>query len=567
MRTTEEKPWLRYYGEVPTSIDYPIITLYEAIATTAQRLPEAIAWEFFGTRATYRELLASIDTCANALVALGLKAGDRLLISMPTAPAGVIAVYAANKLGVVSALIHPLSTPAEIEQYLNDAGARVVLTLDAFYRVFARVQPRKPLRHIVLASIGDDLSPVKRLGFWLTKGRKIAPVPTDARVARWKDLMAGPHPTAPHVATKTDDPAAILFSGGTTGIPKGVVLSSRNLIAEGMQAAAWGEMRTGDSILAILPIFHGFGLGVCVNAAFLAGAKSILVPQFSAEIVAKLLKSARPNLLVGVPTLYDALTKDPSLAKSDLSCLRACFSGADTLPRPVKERFEALVSAHGGKVKLLEGYGLTESVTAIMAMPLTEYREGSIGIPFPDMDAMICRYGTIEPLPPGEEGEICVAGPAVMLGYLDDPQATSQALRRHADGRTWLHTGDLGKRDGDGFFYFTVRAKQLIKSSGFNVYPAQVEGVLYQHPLVAHACVIGVPDEVQIERVKGIVVLKDPSQESAATAQALIDFCGERLIKWSCPREIEFRRELPKTRIGKIDYKILVAEHIEKAIE
>ncbi len=567
MQTTDNRPWLRFYGAVPTSIDYPHTTLYEAVAATAQQLPEAIAWEFFGTTATYAELLASIDACANALAALGMRAGDRLLISMPTAPAGVIAVYAANRLGMVSALIHPLSTEPEIEQYLNDAGARVVLTLDAFYGVFTRVQPKKPLRHIVLAGIGDYLSPVKRLGFWLTKGRKIAPVPTDARVARWKDLMAGPHLTAPRVATTTDDPAAILFSGGTTGVPKGVVLSNRNLIAEGMQAAAWGGMRAGDSILAILPIFHGFGLGVCVNAAFLAGAKSILVPQFSAEIVAKLLKRARPNLVVGVPTLYDALTKDPSLAKSDLSCLRACFSGADTLPRPVKERFEALVAAHGGKVKLLEGYGLTESVTAIMAMPLTEYREGSIGIPFPDTDAMICRYGTIEPLPPGEEGEICVAGPAVMLGYLDDPQATSQALRRHADGRAWLHTGDLGKRDGDGFFYFTVRAKQLIKSSGFNVYPAQVEGVLYQHPLVAHACVIGVPDEAQIERIKGIVVLKDPSQESATTAQALIDFCSERLIKWSRPREIEFRRELPMTRIGKIDYKILVAEHIKKAAE
>jgi long-chain acyl-CoA synthetase len=565
MQTTDSRPWLRYYGAVPTTIDYPRITLYDAVVATAKQSPESIAWDFFGTTATYGELLASIDACADGLAALGMRAGDRLLISMPTAPAGVIAVYAANRLGVVSALIHPLSTEPEIERYLNDADAQVVLTLDAFYGVFARVHPRKPLRHVVLAGIGDYLSPLKRFGFWLTKGRKIAPVPADPRVARWNDLMTAPHPTAPHVATLTDDPAVILFSGGTTGVPKGVVLSNRNLIAEGMQAAAWGGMGAGDAILAILPIFHGFGLGVCVNAAFMVGAKSILVPQFSAEIVAELLKRARPTMLVGVPTLYDALTKDPSLAKSDLSCLRACFSGADTLPRPVKERFEALVAAHGGKVKLLEGFGLTESVTAIMAMPLTEYREGSIGIPFPDMDVTICRYRTAEQLPPGEEGEICVAGPAVMLGYLDDPQATDQALRIHADGRTWLHTGDLGKRDRDGFFYFTVRAKQLIKSSGFNVYPAQVEGVLYQHPLVAHACVIGVPDDTQIERVKGFVVLTDPAQESDATAQALIDFCGQRLIKWSCPRELEFRRELPMTRIGKIDYGTLVAEDMENA--
>ncbi len=564
MTTVADRPWLRFYGAVPASIDYPRITLYEAVAATAQRWPDAIAWDFFGATATYRELLASIDASADGLASLGLTAGDRLLISMPTAPAGIIAFYAANKLGAVPALIHPLSTAPEIEHYLNASGARVVLTLDAFYGVFGQLKPKRPLQQIVLSRIGDDLSPLKRLGFWLTKGRKIAAVPADPRVHWWKSLLAHGSPPAPRATSSADDPAAILFSGGTTGVPKGIVLSNMNLIAEGMQAAAWGGMSAGDSILAVLPIFHGFGLGVCVNAAFMAGGKSILVPQFSADVVAKLLRSARPNLLVGVPTLFDALSKNPSLAKTDLSCLRACFSGADTLPRPVKERFEALVAARGGKVKLLEGYGLTEAVTAIMAMPLTEYRESSIGVPFPDMDAKICRFGTTDALPPGEEGEICVAGPAVMLGYLDDSQATAEALKVHADGRIWLHTGDLGKRDVDGFFYFTVRAKRMIKSSGFNVYPAQVESVLYQHPLVRDACVIGVPDESQVERVKAVVVLKDPAQESDATAQALTDFCRERLIKWSCPREIAFRRELPKTRVGKIDFKALVAEHTER---
>lgn len=564
MTSDLQRPWLRFYGAVPHHIDYPPVTLYEAVVATARKSPDAIAWDFFGTRSSYRELLATIDRCADALAALGLKSGERLLISMPTAPAGIIAFYAANKLGVVPALIHPLSTAPEIEHYLNASGARIALTLDAFYRVFAQVRPQRPLERIVLARIGDYLSPLKRAGFWLTKGRRIARVPADPRVQWWRELMATVHPPAARAPAGTDDPAAILFSGGTTGLPKGIVLSNRNFITEGMQAAAWGGMGPNDSILAVLPIFHGFGLGVCVNAAFMAGGKSILVPQFSAEIVAKLLRSAKPNILVGVPTLFDALAKDPSLAKSDLSCLRACFSGADTLPRPVKERFEQLVAARGGKVRLLEGYGLTEAVTAIMAMPVGEYREGSIGIPFPDMDAAICKPGTTEELPPGEEGEICLAGPAVMLGYLDNPEATAQTLRQHADGRTWLHTGDLGRRDADGFFYFTVRAKRMIKSSGFNVYPAQVEAVLYQHPRVAEVCVIGVPDEAQVERVKAVVVLKDAAEASDATAQQLIDFCRERLIKWSCPREVEFRRELPKTRVGKIDFKVLVSEHLEK---
>jgi long-chain acyl-CoA synthetase len=230
----------------------------------------------------------------------------------------------------------------------------------------------------------------------------------------------------------------------------------------------------------------------------------------------------------------------------------------------VKERFERLVSERGGKVRLLEGYGLTEAVSAIMATPLNEYREGSIGLPFPDMSAMICTTGTELEATLGHEGEICLSGPAVMVGYLDDPEATAEALRLHSDGRTWLHTGDLGRMDADGFFYFTGRLKRMIKSSGFNVYPAQVEAVLYQSPLVAEACVVGVPDEAQVERVKAYVVLRDPALANRETEAAIIAWCRERLIKWSCPREVEFRGELPKTRVGKIDYRALVAEHMAK---
>jgi long-chain acyl-CoA synthetase len=559
---SDDRPWLRFYGRVPTSLDYPRVTLYEAVAATAQRVPDAIAWDFLDTTSTYRQLLADIDRCANALAAIGLKAGDRILISMPTSPQGVIAFYAANKLGAVAALIHPLSTAPEVEHYLTASRARIALTLDALYDRVATTRPSPGLETLLIARIPDYLSPVKKLGFWLTKGRRIPKLPADPRVRTWAELMAVPHPAVGRAPTRTDDPAAILFSGGTTGLPKGIVLSNRNFIAEGMQAAAWGGMREGHSILAILPIFHGFGLGVCVNAAFMAGSTSILVPLFDAKVVAKLLRTKRPNLLVGVPTLYDALTRDPSLEKADLSCLQACFSGADTLPRPVKERFEALVKARGGSIRLLEGYGLTEAVTAIIATPLDEYREGSIGVPFPDMLAKICRPGTTEEVAAGEEGEVCVSGPAVMLGYLDDPAATRETLRVHTDGRTWLHTGDLGKRDADGFFYFTVRLKRMIKSSGFNVYPAQVESVLYQHPFVAEACVVGVPDPSQVERVKAFVVLKDGSKAGPETAQVLMDFCRERLIKWSCPREVEFRAELPKTRVGKVDYKILVQEHV-----
>ena len=555
------RPWLRYYGHVPPSLDYPEVTLYEAIAATAQRRPDAIAWDFLGTTSTYSQLLADIDRCANALAALGLRKGERILISMPTSPQGVIAFYAANKLGAVPAMIHPLSTAPEIAHYVDASGARIALALDAFYGTLAAAQPKRPLETILLARIPDYLSPVKRLGFWLTKGRKIAPVPADPRVQWWSGFMARSFPEVSASKSSTNDPAAILFSGGTTGHPKGILLSNRNFIAEGMQAAAWGGLTEDDSILAILPIFHGFGLGVCVNAALVAGGKSILVPMFDAATTAKLIRAKRPSVLVGVPTLFHSLASDPSLAGADLSCLRACFCGADTLPRPVRDRFEKLVAERGGSVRLLEGYGLTEAVTAIMAMPKQEYREGSMGIPFPDMDAMLCVPGTTDPAPEGEEGELCVCGPAVMLGYLDDAEATAEVLRVHADGRTWLHTGDLARRDADGFFYFVLRIKRMIKSSGFNVYPSQVEAVLCRHPAVMEACVVGVPDPAQIERVKAYIVLKDPAAEGEDLRQALIEHCRAELIKWSCPREIEFRRDLPRTRVGKTDYRALVQEH------
>ncbi|MFY9316945.1 MAG: AMP-binding protein [Burkholderiales bacterium] len=566
----ESRPWLRFYGHVPETLRYPEVTLYEAVAATARRLPDAVAWDFFGATSTYRQLVADIDRCADALAALGLGKGERLLISMPTSPQGVIAFYAANKLGAVAAMIHPLSTAPEIAYYLDASGARIALALDAFYGTLAAAAPKRPLERILLARIPDHLPFAKKLGFLLTKGRKIRAVPADARVRWWSQVMAGSASRGAARAgpggTRADDPAAILFSGGTTGAPKGVVLSNRNFIAEGMQAAAWGGLDEGDSILAILPIFHGFGLGVCVNAALMAGGKSILVPVFEPGSTAKLLRDKRPSVLVGVPTLFHALAGDRSLARADLSCLRACFCGADTLPRPVKEQFEQLVAARGGRVRLLEGYGLTEAVTAIMAMPKEEYREGSMGIPFPDMEAKICAPGTEEELAAGEEGELCVAGPAVMLGYLDDAEATAQALRVHRDGRTWLHTGDLARRDADGFFYFVLRIKRIIKSSGFNVYPTQVERVLYANAAVADACVVGVPDPAQVERVKAYVVLKNPSQANQAMREALIEHCRAQLIKWSCPREIEFRRELPKTRVGKIDYRALMREHAKSPL-
>ena len=559
----EKKPWLKHYGSVPHSIDYPRVTMYEALLKTAAKYSDSIAYDFLGYTSTYSNFAREIDQCANALAAIGLKKGDRITISMPTSPQGIICFYAANKIGVVASMIHPLSPAKEIEFYLNISKSTVALTLDAFYGKFKEVQDRTKLRKLILARIPDYLSPIKKFGFYVTKGRKITPVPKDSMVIWWKDMMQGNYQEIKKADMGADEMAVILYSGGTTGVPKGIMLSNYNFISEGMQVAAWGDLNDKDVIMAILPIFHGFGLGVCINAAFMGGARSILVPMFTPEILVNLIRDKQPSFVIGIPTLFEAMCKNKKFCKADLSCLKATFSGADTLPRTVKERFETVVERQGGSAKLMEGYGLTEAVTAIMAMPIYEYRENSIGVPFPDMQAKIVKSGTQEEAPVGEEGEICLSGPAVMLGYLEQPQETAETLQRHADGLIWLHTGDIATMDEDGFFYFKLRAKRMIKSSGMNVYPAQVEDILYHHPAVQEACVIGVPDEAQVQRVKAFVVLKDGYKASPEIEKELIDHCAKDLIKWCCPREVEFRGSLPLTLVGKVAYNVLEQE--EKA--
>ena len=546
-------PWLKFYGGIPTSLPYPRATLYAALKGSARRAADSVAYEFLSTTATYAQLAKEIDRCADSLAGLGLKRGERITIAMPNSPQAITALYAANKLGVVASMIHPLSTPSEIAFYLNQSRSRCALTLDAFYQKFAEVRDETPLEVLILARIADYLSPIKRIGFWLTRGRKIRKVPANAKVVWWSELVRGAASKSEAVASDPDELAVILYSGGTTGKPKGVMFSHHNLISEGLQVVAWSGVTKEDRILAVLPVFHGFGLSALINAPLLTGACVALLPIFNERSVAAAMRQTRPTIIAGVPTLYDALSKNAALRRTDLSFIRSAFSGGDTLPMRVKDRFEALVNERGGKVELVEGYGLTEAVTAVIATPAGHYREGSIGIPFPDMRAKIIDPQTGEELPRGENGELCISGPAVMLGYLDDPKATAEVLRVHADGRVWLHTGDLCNMDADGFFYFTSRLKQLIKSSGMSVYPRQVEAVLLQHAAVREACVVGVPDEAQGERVVAVVAPRPKLEGGSKLERELIDHCSKQLIKWSCPRQIFFQSDLPKTPVGKFN--------------
>ncbi len=562
---SETKPWLKFYGEkIPKSVDYPRVSLYERVMQTVKKYPDSQAYDFMGTIGTYRQLGADIEKFAAALYAWGVRKGDVMTISMPTSPNGVIPIYALNKLGAIASMIHPLSPPPQIKEYLNISKSKWALTMDLFFGEFNKILAETKVEKMILAKAGDYLSsPLLRFGYWLKKGRTIPKI-NDPRVSWYKQMLNGKFPPAPAADVKPDDCAIILYSGGTTGTPKGIMLSNYNMISEGMMVSAMGDLNQKQSVLAILPIFHGFGLGVCVNAAFMVGGKTILIPLFTPESVAKDIKKKKPNFIIGVPTLFEALANNEGFNKTDLSCLQAAYSGADTLPRKVKEKFEAVVKKNGGNVSLLEGYGLTEAVTAIMAIPPGYYKEGSIGVPFPDMLAKIVKKGTTEEAAISEEGEICVSGPAVMLGYLDRPEETAAVLKKHADGRIWLHTGDIGTMDAEGWFFFKLREKRMLKVSGINVYPNVVEETLRKHPDVKDACVIGIPDKKQITKVKAFIILHDPSKASDATKESIQKFGRENLLMYESPREIEFRTELPKTLVGKIHWKKLEDEEIAK---
>ena len=364
---------------------------------------------------------------------------------------------------------------------------------------------------------------------------------------------------------KPDDPAAILYSGGTTGVTKGIVLTNLNFNALAKQVITANPIyRVGDKMLAAMPIFHGFGLGVCIHTMLAGGGRCVLVPRFTPKSYAKLITKYRCNFIAGVPTLFEALLRLPSMNGADLSSLKGVFSGGDSLSVELKKKFDAFLYDHKAIIQVREGYGTTECVTASCLTPPQMHKEGSIGIPFPDTYYKIVKPGTAEELPYGEEGEILLAGPSVMQGYLDMPVETAETIREHADGLKWVYTGDLGTMDEEGFIYFKGRAKRMIISSGYNIYPAQLENVFDAHEKVQMSCAIGVPDDYKMEKVKMFVMPKNGVTADESLKEELMAYARKHIAKYAMPYDIEFRAELPKTLVGKVAYRVLEEEEEAK---
>ena len=561
-------PWIDHLDGIPAHLDYFQGSMYDKIAEVSENYPDYIAYDFMGGKVKYKDFISKVDKCARALAGIGVKPGESVTICMPNAPQAVIMFYAVNKIGAIANMVHPLSSEKEIEFCLKESSSVVYLTLDQFYGKFENIRENVHLRNLILTSVKDVLSPIKRKGYYLVEGRKIKKVPANAEIIWWeKFLLDGKKYHGPfHVVRKAEDPAVILYSGGTTGTQKGILLSNLNFNALAQQIVATNPMyRPGDKMLAVMPIFHGFGLGVCIHSMLANGGRCLLIPRFNPESYAKLLKKHRPNFIAGVPTLYEALLRIKSLDRVDLSCLKGVFSGGDSLSIELKKRFDKFLKDHNASIPVREGYGTTECVTASCLTPVNRYKEGSIGLPFPDTFYKIVKPGTEEEVPYGEEGEICLSGPTVMIEYINNPEETANTLRRHKDGLKWIHTGDLGMMDEEGFVYFRQRIKRMIITSGYNVYPSRIENILDAHELVHMSCVIGVPDPYKMQKVVAFVVLRPEARVSNEEAtQILMEYLKKHVAKYALPASIEFRESLPKTLVGKVAYRILEEEELKK---
>ena len=566
-KITAKAPWVKNLGDIPAHLDYFQGSMYDMLKSVADKYPNNIAMDFMGRSTTYRQLLEHVERCAKALKTIGIRENDCVTIAMPNCPQAIAMFYAINMVGGIANMVHPLSSEKEIEFYLNESNSVTVITLDQFYHKIEAIRNNTNIVNVIIASIRDELSQPLKTGYMLTEGRKIRKIPEDAPVIRWQKFLNLSKSCfwRYKVERKPEDPAVILYSGGTTGTTKGIVLTNLNFNALSQQVIATNPMfRPGDRMLAAMPIFHGFGLGVCIHTMLTQGGRCVLVPRFTAKSYSKLITKYKCNFIAGVPTLYEALLRLPNMEKADLSSLKGVFSGGDSLTIELKKKFDKFLYDHKAVIQIREGYGTTECVTASCLTPPTMHREGSIGLPFPDTYYKIVTPGTDEELPYGEEGEILLAGPTVMREYLHHPEETAQTLRKHADGLTWVYTGDLGVMDADGFVYFRGRRKRMIITSGYNVYPAQIENILEAHEAVQRSCVIGVPDSYKMQKVKAFVMLKPGFPATEETKQSILAHCRKNIAKYAMPYDIEFRENLPTTLVGKVAYRVLEDEELQK---
>ncbi len=558
-------PWYKEYKDVPSHLEYPNSTMIDYLEECSKDRLHKLAFKYYGKSYTFKSMLENIDNIARSLKALGIAEDDKVTICMPNTPEGVMTFYAVNKIGAVANMIHPLSSEKEIEFYVNNVESKFILTVDVACQKILNIVENTSLEKVVVASASASMNPVMSGLYYVTEGRKIKYKKADKNLLiEWKDFISlGSHYLGRYKTTKgADDLAIILYSGGTTGTPKGIGLSNRNFNALAMQAHLMCDpAKEGDSILSIMPIFHGFGLGVCIHTTLCIGMTCILIPAFQAKKFGDLIKKYKPNFIVGVPTLFEAMLNSKKIKKNDLSCVTCMVSGGDFLTVKLKNEIDKFLHEHGSKAEVRPGYGLTESSAATCLSPTGRYREGTIGIPFPDTYFKIVKIGTHDEAEYNTDGEICISGPTVMMGYVNNEKETIQTLRVHDDGILWLHTGDIGSMDEDGYIYFKQRLKRMIVSSGYNIYPSQIEKIISEHEDVLTCTVIGIDHPYKVQVAKAYIVLKDGIEPTKEVKESIKEYCERNIAKYALPYEYEYRSSLPTTLVGKVAYRELEKEN------
>ncbi|MEI2664644.1 AMP-binding protein [Rossellomorea sp. LJF3] len=561
---TMNQPWLAEYpAEIPKELNLVEKPLQSYLTEAASLYGDKAAIHFMGKEIGYKELYESALKFAGYLKTLGINKGDRVAIMLPNTPQSVIAYYGILYAGGVVVQTNPLYMEREIEYQMNDSGAKVILTLDILYPRVSKVMKNTDLEHIIVTAIKDYLPFPKNLIYpFIQKKQYGIVVKVDHRGQNhlFTEIMktAVAEAISQEEFDFENDLALLQYTGGTTGFPKGVMLTHKNLVANASMCDAWlYKCKKGEEkMLGILPFFHVYGMTAVLILSVMQGYKMILLPKFDAETTLKTIQKLKPTLFPGAPTIYIGLLNHPDLKKYDLSSIDSCLSGSAPLPVEVQQQFEEVT---GGK--LVEGYGLTESSPVTHSNFLWDKAriKGSIGVPWPGTDSAIFSMETGEPLPPNEMGEIVVKGPQVMKGYWNRPEETEQTLK---DG--WLLTGDIGYMDEKGYFYVVDRKKDMIIAGGFNIYPREIEEVLYEHPAIQEVVAAGVPDPYRGETVKAYVVLKEGE---SLTEEELNEYSRKYLAAYKVPRIYEFRKELPKTAVGKILRRALVDEERKKIEE
>ncbi len=558
------KPWINFYDEgVPKTINYPNKMMWEVINDSVIKNSNKLAYEYYGTSVSFKKFMIEIEEAARSLKSIGVNEKDVISIISPNIPQAIIMFYAVNMVGAIANMVHPLSAVSEIKNYLTMSKSKYVFVVDISVNKVLEVVDRNVVKQIIVMNVSEKMNKITRFAYEITKGKSIKIPYEDDIILSWNSFLDYGYMYDGEYKVHRDakECAVILYSGGTTGTPKGIMLSDMNFNSVTMQTASMIQpVNAGESILTIMPIFHAFGLDVCIHTPLSLGVKCILIPTFNFKKFGRLIKQYKPNFIVGVPTLLETMINDEKLQEMDLSFVKCIITGGDVISVQLKKRVDKFMKNRGSSSTARPGYGLTEGCGASCLLPNNFQPEGSIGVPLQDVLYKIVNPSDKSEVNVGEVGEILISGPSVMLGYLDNLEETKNVIIKDNNNTLWLCTGDMGKMDENGFVYFVQRLKRIIISSGYNLYPSHIEEVLLVNPLVENVCVIGIPHPHKTQVAKAFVVLKNGIEGNDNIKRDLKKHCEKYLAKYSIPYEFEFRSELPKTNVGKVAYKVLEDE-------